>query len=201
MAKPHGSIDFFIVDRPKGAQPDIKHPCVEHLVINMPKNTNDPNEPEHDLIRLKSFDLKQMPSTYWNGNRLSIDLDNPPIDYNFDAKAGDVTPTQLSNLLPTPFPWMLLPEMNNGFYDWSYNRLEIAMLPFLDLIKEAYVIGYSFPEYDSTVCSLLSYFIKDVDIPKHIVNPSIGVPWKKRINSLLGKCKYHKCGFQEMKWN
>jgi hypothetical protein len=95
---------------------------------------------------------------------------------------------------------MLLPDMASHFYEWSYQRLDIALLQFLPQVTETYIAGYSFPDYDYAVRELLKTFVNDNKAPIHVVNPGIDKEMEEKIDSFLGKCTYHKCGFQEMQW-
>jgi hypothetical protein len=199
IAKPHGSIDFFITDHEEG-NPIMRQEYVQPIVFNMPKVTTNPNEPNHNLIRLKSFDLTTIPPLEWNGINIDTDLGNP-VPYEFNPLEPDVTPLILSRMLPNPFPWMLLPDMASHFYEWSYQRLDIALLQFLPKVTGTYIAGYSFPDYDYAVRELLKTFVNDNKAPIHVVNPGIDKEMEEKIDSFLGKCTYHKCGFQEMQWN
>jgi len=208
IIKLHGSIDYWIVDRPVDdtALPEI----LDDLALEAPSLVT-PDGVVHGyvLTRIKTHDLGARVITRREqalrdgvpATRLVISLETE--NWSFVPNDRDIGPFMLRYVLPRyPSPFMLMPASPAVLYDWHYEAIKSAMRRRAYPFRSSYIVGYSFPHYDERALHLLTDITKPLccsDV--HIVNPSVSAISAQTLEAVFGTWQAHACGFEQFDWN
>jgi hypothetical protein len=150
----------------------------------------------HELARLRTYDL---------GREVTIDGERPA---EFIRQPGlvtsgaDVGPFRLLADLPDPPAFLLLgPGFPAAVERWYHTAVKQALRPVASEIRQVFVVGYSFPPYDTSALRLLEWIMRAAgNPPADVVNPAAAELPAEILRRLFGGYRLHPVGFQDFSW-
>jgi hypothetical protein len=150
----------------------------------------------HELARLRTYDL---------GWDVTAEGERPADFYQQPGlltSGADVGPFRLLAGLPDPPTFLMLgPGFPAAVQRWYHTAVKQALRPVARQIRQVYVVGYSFPPYDTSALRLLESVMRAAgNPPADVVNPAAAQLPADILRRILGDCRLHPAGFQEFSW-
>jgi hypothetical protein len=203
LLKPHGSVDYLLLERPKGAK------AIEPAVGGRPLTENlgatyTAFSPQtvtwHELHRLRTYDLEVNATAEWDvaSRHVHIRLEDQHPDYspprlNLIAYAM-MRALRRDHFLLTPG---LAPNLYRLAYEWLANAIRGQAGGFSRII----VCGYSFPPYDAPAIRALGAVAESIGYPPaEIVNPMADSLPGDVLHETFRSFTLQKGKFQDVEW-
>jgi hypothetical protein len=150
----------------------------------------------HELARLRTYDL---------GREVTIDGERPAEFFRqpgLVTSGADVGPFRLLADLPDPPAFLLLgPGFPAVVERWYHTAVKQALRPVASEIRQVFVVGYSFPPYDTSALRLLEWIMRAAgNPPADVVNPAAAELPAEILRRLFGGYRLHPVGFQDFSW-
>lgn len=147
----------------------------------------------HELARLRTYDL---------GREVTIDGERPAEFFRqpgLVTGGADVGPFRLLADLPDPPAFLLLgPGFPAVVERWYHTAVKQALRPVASEIRQVFVVGYSFPPYDTSALRLLEWIMRAAgNPPADVVNPAAAELPAEILRRLFGGYRLHPVGFQD----
>jgi len=147
----------------------------------------------HELARLRTYDL---------GREVTIDGERPAEFFRqpgLVTSGADVGPFRLLADLPDPPAFLLLgPGFPAEVERWYHTAVKQALRPVASEIRQVFVVGYSFPPYDTSALRLLEWIMRAAgNPPADVVNPAAAELPAEILRRLFGGYRLHPVGFQD----
>lgn len=150
----------------------------------------------HELARLRTYDLGRDVTA--EGERPEEFFQQPGLL----SSGADVGPFRLLAGLPGPATFLMLgPGFPAVVERWYHTAARQALRPVAKDIRQVFVVGYSFPPYDTSALRLLESVMRAAgNPPADVVNPAAAQLPADVMQRILGEYRLHPVGFQDFAW-